>query len=93
MRKFGFLMLEALKSAPFTTGLVGTEDKYIDGEAVSEVEAVGMADGLGPATVGASVGAELRQLSTPMPKHCSPALEQVPKGQASAVQQFASATS
>ena len=75
----------------FTTSTVGTWD--VDGEAVGEGETVGLADGLGPATVGASVGAELRQLSTLMPKHCSPALEQVPEGQASAVQQFASATS
>ncbi len=75
----------------FTTSTVGTGD--VDGEAVGEGETVGLADGLGPATVGASVGGGLRHLSTPMPKHFSTALEQVPEGQASAVQQFASAAS
>ncbi len=56
-------------------------------------ETEGLVVGCGPATVGASVGAELTHLSVLMPKHCSPALEQVPDGQASAVKQFASATS
>ena len=56
-------------------------------------ETVGPVDGRGPSTVGALVGAGLKHLSVPMAKHCSSPLEQVPAGQASAVQQFASAAS
>ncbi len=71
-----------------TTSLVGAA---LSG--VGMKETVGLVDGLGPATVGAFVGAKLIHLSALMLKHCSPGLEQVPEGQASAVKQFASATS
>ena len=53
---------------------------------------VGLPDGLGPGPVGASVGAGLKQRSGKIPKHASPAVEHEPVGQASAVQQLASAT-
>lgn len=54
---------------------------------------VGLSVGLGPLFVGASVGAGLKHLSEVIPKQASPGmLHPNPEGQASASQQFSSAS-